>query len=234
MKTKHIKERKLKLSIFHDVDACNPFEEFDGNAPLMFDSYAHSNEQDYSKGSIHEYVKEQATRGKILRHQKELERILELDFKMMRQNEFTTEDLINETLYEIGRANVEELAVTCELLKVKYLNYTSRGYSQGDSANVLIVLTDEFFNETGCKKRDSKKIIDGAKELFNAWAWGDVYGFSVIEVTTCKCCNNDEENVIDSCGGFYGDNFEENGMLEYLPEELHEELRNFDKSKIEY
>jgi hypothetical protein len=48
---------------------------------------------------------------------------------------------------------------------------------------------------------------------------GDVYGFQVIKR---YLDNNNElkEDIVDSCSGFYGENFKENGMLAYINEDL--------------
>ena len=42
---------------------------------------------------------------------------------------------------------------------------------------------------------------------FSSYISGDVYAFDVI---------SENESDIDSCGGFFGDNFEENGLIDYL------------------
>lgn len=39
---------------------------------------------------------------------------------------------------------------------------------------------------------------------------------------TCYVVEDDDGEVLDSCGGFYGYDVEENGMLEHLPEKYHE------------
>jgi exonuclease III len=48
---------------------------------------------------------------------------------------------------------------------------------------------------------------------------GDVYGFQVIKRYLDN--NNDiKEDIIDSCSGFYGENFKENGMMHYINQDL--------------
>ena len=59
-------------------------------------------------------------------------------------------------------------------------------------------------------------------EEFSKYLNGEVYGF-VIE--------NEEGEEEDSCWGFFGDNWEQNGLKDYIPEELHEQLQSVE---VEY
>ena len=59
-------------------------------------------------------------------------------------------------------------------------------------------------------------------ELFDQYINGEVYGFVI---------KDDEGEVVDSCWGFYGTDFDTNGMKDYLPEDLHEQLKNIE---VEY
>lgn len=75
-------------------------------------------------------------------------------------------------------------------------------------------------------KRISKELIDKAEKalrrevhIMDQYITGDVYGFQVIK----RYLNNNneiKEDILDSCSGFYGDNFKENGMLAYIDEDL--------------
>ena len=56
------------------------------------------------------------------------------------------------------------------------------------------------------KKRErALEILESEIETFNQYLSGDVYGFRILD---------DEGDVIDSCGGYYGTDFEENGILD--------------------
>jgi len=218
-------ETKRKLKIWRDTDSMNPFEDWDCNPDLM------TTNKDYSEGEILTFIQEQATEGKVLYNQKKIACILDLDLD--NYTEFDKYEKVEEIKYYFQYANIEQLGELCELFKIPYTQYTSRGYSQGDWSEVLIVLTDSFFKKTGCKTKDKKEILKGTADLFDNWAWGDVYGFSIVEIQKCNLgCEHEE--IIDSCGGFYGDNFEKNGMIDNLPKELHEELKNYNYSDIEY
>lgn len=58
--------------------------------------------------------------------------------------------------------------------------------------------------------------LKGEVETYDQFLTGDVYSFSI---------ENEQGDTIDSCGGFYGSNIKENGMLEYISEEVKKELK---------
>ena len=59
-------------------------------------------------------------------------------------------------------------------------------------------------------------------EVFSKYLNGEVYGF-VIE--------DEQGEEVDSCWGFFGDNWKTNGMADYVPEELHPQ---FEDVEVEY
>lgn len=60
--------------------------------------------------------------------------------------------------------------------------------------------------------------------LYDQWITGDIWQFELIELETCEHCNNIEENQIDSCCGFFGTDWENNGITDHLPDEFKTEL----------
>jgi len=52
-----------------------------------------------------------------------------------------------------------------------------------------------------------KSYLNNEVEIYNDYIQGNVYGY----VSTCNYCGAE-----DSCWGFYGDDWKENGMLEYV------------------
>lgn len=86
---------------------------------------------------------------------------------------------------------------------------SSHGYSQGDYAELLIVATPAFVEYVGAPKlKDSaywQKDMESTRDLYSAWAWGDVYGFVLA---------SDSDDHMDSLWGFYGTDFEESGLSE--------------------
>ena len=75
-------------------------------------------------------------------------------------------------------------------------------------------------------KRLSEKIIQKAEkvlysevETYDQYLTGDVYGFKVMEYSTCDK-NHTHGDVIDSCWGFYGSDYKTNGMLDHIDSKL--------------
>ncbi len=66
------------------------------------------------------------------------------------------------------------------------------------------------------KERAAKSLLAEVKE-FDLYIRGDVYRFEIL----------DEEGFhVDSCGGFYGQDWENNGMKDHVPEELWPQLED--------
>ena len=64
---------------------------------------------------------------------------------------------------------------------------------------------------TKAKKAHALEILEGEVETLSHFISGEVYGFQIED-------ENGEET--DSCYGFFGDNWETNGMCDYLDEDL--------------
>ena len=91
-----------------------------------------------------------------------------------------------------------------------------------DSSRVgyIIATADTIKKEYGVK-RISKKlkakvrdILKGEVETYDQYLRGEVYGFEVLSPKICECCQHSEDEILDSCWGFYGDDFNENGLFE--------------------
>ena len=59
---------------------------------------------------------------------------------------------------------------------------------------------------------------------YDRWLQGDIYGYCLEKLIQCPHCLHEEEEFVDSCGGFYGNDLTTNGMLDCLPEEIVTEL----------
>jgi hypothetical protein len=116
---------------------------------------------------------------------------------------------------------------------------TSTSYTfndRWDSSMVgFIIATKKYLKENYKVKRISKKLIEkatkillGEIEIYDQYLQGDIYGFQLVEVKHCDKCEDDEEKIIDSCWGFFGDNVKENGMMSYIDDE--EILKEIEKA----
>ena len=71
----------------------------------------------------------------------------------------------------------------------------------------------------------AENYIDNDVEEYDQWLTGDVYEYSLDKVVQCPHCKHEEEEHIDSMGGFYGNDMLTNGMLEYLDDEIVKHLK---------
>ncbi len=96
-----------------------------------------------------------------------------------------------------------------------------------DSGQVgFIYVTKQKLKDQYGVKRISNDLLEKAKNILkrevhvmDQYITGDVYGFQVIK----RYLNTDgeiQEDIIESCSGFYGENFKENGMMEYINKDL--------------
>jgi hypothetical protein len=67
-----------------------------------------------------------------------------------------------------------------------------------------------------------REYLDNEVKVYDQWVRGDVYGYELVEVWQCGCCEGKSEEITDSCWGFYGSDWDTNGIKEYLPEEFHD------------
>jgi len=61
-----------------------------------------------------------------------------------------------------------------------------------------------------------EELLKAEIETFDKFLIGDVYGFVLDRKVVCDCCDNVEYEDIDSCWGFYGTDWKENGLGESL------------------
>lgn len=91
-----------------------------------------------------------------------------------------------------------------------------------DSGQVgFIYVTKEDLIKNYKEGTPTKELIKLAKdclklevETYNQFIRGEVYGFRLITMKTCDKCGHSEEIEEGSGWGFYGENFEKNGLFE--------------------
>ncbi len=104
-----------------------------------------------------------------------------------------------------GADYLSALAKLWEIAGVVALDSCSRGYSQGDYADVLAVALPAWADKVGAPRESHARQLESAVKLYGAWAWGDVYGY-VIE--------GPDGETLDSCWGYYGSDHDESGLAE--------------------
>jgi len=101
-------------------------------------------------------------------------------------------------------------------------------HAEFDSGQVgFIFARKEDVRKEWGKKRISPKLRDKIEEIlrsevktYDQYLSGDVYGFRVVKPTKCPECGDEDEEEIDSCWGFYGDDPIENGMIGHINDEI--------------
>lgn len=219
--------RGLRIRAERDDTCENPFEDWDGHFPMA--TYYDGSWRDYDK------TKGCAVRDPLLRFEAQ-----HLVFDQKALADALTGLSIERLIYdEYGEENVKwctdpnllygafsayednenegKIEALYELLGIKTLVHTSRGYCQGDWAKVLIVATPEAMDEFGWtpeQRADEafvKQQLESQAKLYDAWAWGDVYGYIVERVTEDED-GEEEVEELDSCWSFFGDDFEWSGL----------------------
>ena len=204
-------KKSYTLSIYHDEHHSNPFTEWDSEPPLM---YKYDRDvTHYGTDSIISNLLDLITDRRLTLSKKIIldayDSKTEEEIREEKYDSQTFVDAIRDELKRDGD-NIELIETLASIAKVPYLRFDSRGYSQWDYADALILLTPEFFTRTGCNPKDSDKILKQTKNLFDSWAWWDVYSFQLSEHIPLTrpdgtLSNETEDNLIDSCSWFYGD-----------------------------
>jgi hypothetical protein len=243
----------IYAAIYHDEDARNPWEDWDGNPPLLA----------YSRDGLTPYGEEitpldlvdliPASRFRLRAVQDEILAAIGADrgdFTLYRSDYLgtpaeTARDCIRELIARGHAGNCDRpgyyggqrdyfdcLETLAGLAGVPCYRTQSHGYCQGDWAELIAFATPGFLTETGLEGRNPAELVESLRQscdLWTAWAWGDVYGY-VLE-------NEDGEPVecpnalgIGSCWGLYGSNHKECGLIDdaksaaaYLVESLAKE-----------
>lgn len=96
---------------------------------------------------------------------------------------------------------------------VSYKRGQLKGYDY--STNGFYIVTVKSAKETGTKRIDFEKVIDGELATYNQWVNGEVYAFTLY---------GEDGEVEESCGGFY----DVESIREHLPSEFdHEDLQDY-------
>lgn len=78
-----------------------------------------------------------------------------------------------------------------------------------DSGTIGFIIVEKEYSEEGAVKI-AQSMVDALNNYFN----GKVWGFTTYDK---------DDEVVESVGGFFGDDIETNGILDYIPLELQED-----------
>lgn len=222
------KNNKYRVQVWHDIDAECPFLNWDCEPSVI---WGYNKDIEGNFDSILKEIEAKLTKGILKRYSKKILEIMDLFCE-----DYTYSDRVNEIFWDLPHLKIEQYAELCELLKIPYYLHSSRGYSQGDYCDVLIVITAEDVQRVGFNIKEltkDDKFFKSTAKLFDDWAWGDTYGLTIEELKTYTKTYEDgkteeceEWESIDSIGGFYGYDIKENGMCEHIPTEYNIDLDN--------
>ena len=125
---------------------------------------------------------------------------------------------------------IELLAEVYEWLGMPAVTCSASGYSQGDYIEALLLATPQWRKEVGNESLSDEQVRESLRadfKVYTAYAFGDVYGYVVAErdpevepdeywgdVAVFQHGGEAKypDNDIDSCWGFYGDDFAWSGL----------------------
>lgn len=221
--------RGLVIEAHYDCDARNPFTEFDCEPPLL--TYGRDNGlTEYGDGAADALGA--IADGLFKRHWRAIAKAVDLEPDALHAEALEAQRDYGGGLVDIKRERVEEalddirpsryggnasdyfsaLAALWAIAGRETLEWTSRGYSQGDWADCLLVATPAWEEASGCKRENHADALKGSRRLFDSWAWGDVFGYVI------KAPGGADLDglafVGDSVWGYYGDSHDESGLEE--------------------
>ena len=124
------------------------------------------------------------------------------------------DDFLEHEVFEMLSENIEE---SLELLSEHYvilplylydhsgITMNTTGFSCGwDSEQVgyIYASKEKLMKETGFT------VLESEVETYDMYLRGEVYGYIIERVDQCECCGSVEYDHVDSCWGFYGEDFE--------------------------
>lgn len=213
MKADSIQHNGYTIEIHYMGDAQNPWTDWDGHPPIKIDA-GRFDKRTYGEMDITSMI----SRGQIIYHQKALARIFGCDL----EDAEDTDEKVDNLQDLIRSAPIEELADVCELFKIPYVHEV-QSYSQSEWASILIVATDEWIKEVGIAKKHIQESLESSARLWEDYCSGDVFGYNVLD---------SEGNDIDSCGGFYGTDHDESGLMGYAISAIEWDIKSKKKKRF--
>ena len=60
--------------------------------------------------------------------------------------------------------------------------------------------------------------LEGEVKTYDQFLTGEVFGYEVYKIHNCGECGKEDEEFVDSCWSFFGDNWKKNGIADHLGE----------------
>ncbi|MHA1408848.1 MAG: hypothetical protein ACTSQY_00770 [Candidatus Odinarchaeia archaeon] len=101
---------------------------------------------------------------------------------------------------------------------------TSSFCDSWDSGQIgFIFVSDEKIKEENINKAKAEEILKNEIKYLNKFLNNEVYAFSVILIEKCSKCAHEFETVLNSCFGFYEEEYAEKEGLNYVKLEIAQE-----------
>lgn len=202
----------LTINIMYQDQPQNPFEDWDCEPPLAVYSDRNITEYATRYGEVNsvptltrEQIKANASAICDVCNVKSLRDLVReyrdnnggvSDSDVIYMINYGIESIVDNNIWR----NSDRLDVLCDLYNMAGMPAVCsdvRGSCQGDWAKVLAVATPEFQEACGNGSDfDWIESLKGSIQLFEDWAFGNVYGYEVLDA---------EGEHVDSCWGYYGD-----------------------------
>lgn len=222
-----------KAVIEQDLSPSNPFEDWDGNPPMAVyydSSYRHpGSAEPVTLEDLFDLIPEadfedSEKRGKIIS-------ALQLTGDEITTAEETKDSgeswrwALRETVpavpgyYDREDDYFDAMEALASHIGLAHYRATSRGYSQGDFAEVFLVATPAWLEETGVSEENALPALEGMFNTYTAWAWGDVYGVA-------ELLRPDGTEVEGgACWGFIGSDHKESGLIDHCESYVESDMR---------
>jgi hypothetical protein len=218
----------FSLKIVYDMNASNPFDDWDCNPPLFTEGWQYFGNKPYNFWQdnpireLLEYISDTKLARNFEKITGEIDGIDADDFDETIMIEWTKGEWLRDQLWSIS-ITCDHIETLARIAKLSYKRWTSTGYAQGDSIDCISVLTPEYLTLTGSRPKHHEDILTGAQKLWDAYAWWEVYGYRIIEhkplyTADGKLATETQDEIIDSCYGFYGEDWLKQ-IKDNLPEE---------------
>lgn len=94
-------------------------------------------------------------------------------------------------------------------------------YGRWDSGQIgFIFVTEKKYKSEGFTEEQARSYLLNEVTLYNQYLQGDCYYFTVKKKTVCPHCLETKTEILDSCGGYYGTDFKENGIYDAIEAEV--------------
>jgi len=220
------------IEIEHDDYAENPFDAWDGNAPILVHPCGHFERAPACYGL--EFELPALSKEEIKANLKEVRSILGYSSLMSALTELAPacrasyfgdiEQYVNDSISKIFddetmSDQIELIAQVYRMKSIPAIVQSVRGSARGDYAEVLAVALPSWIEETGVCPEFIESNLRGAISLYGSWAYGEVYGYSI-------------EGIGDSGCGFYGSDHGESGLLEQARDTIDWRIEMVRKKRI--